>query len=65
MPESGIILKSQMLCGKIVGVDPDGSGAEGSAFISLRHKIKGGISVYENSLVRTGPFEGDIWSGDD
>ena len=30
MPEAGIILKSQMLCSKIMGVDPDGSSAEGT-----------------------------------
>ena len=65
MPEAGIILKSQMLCGKIMGVDPDGSGAEGSAFIPIGHEIKSSISVDENSFVRTCSFEGDVWSGDD
>lgn len=65
MPEAGIILKSQMLCSKIVGVNPDGSGAEGSAFIPIGHEIQSSISVDENRFVCTGPFEGDIWSGDD
>ena len=48
-----------------MGVNPDGSGAEGSAFIPIGHEIQSSISVDENRFVCTGPFEGDIWSGDD
>ena len=64
MAVAGIVLESQVSGGKVMSVDPDGSGTEGTSLIPLRHEIKGSISIDKDRLVTAGTLKSNIRTGD-
>ena len=65
MSVARIILKGQVFCGKVVGVYPNGSTAEGTTLIALRHVVEGSIPIDKNHIFPgvTLTQQGQIWAG--